>query len=89
LHIQSRHWQFISPAWEGLPSCKTFPISFELISFTYGPRPEDWKFWFSEPSDPYAGDFWAMVEEGRPWIDDEEAMGDHPQPMPGSWSEDV
>jgi hypothetical protein len=38
-----------------------------LISITYGPRPEDWIFWFSEPSDPFAGDFWAMVEGEEHW----------------------
>lgn len=37
-----------------------------FINFTYGPRLEDWKFWFSEPSDPSAGDFWALIEEGTP-----------------------
>ncbi|KAH8803963.1 hypothetical protein F5882DRAFT_392697 [Hyaloscypha sp. PMI_1271] len=38
-----------------------------LLGITYGPRPEDWIFWFSEPSDPFAGDFWAMVEGEEHW----------------------
>jgi hypothetical protein len=38
-----------------------------LLGITYGPRPEDWIFWFSEPSDPFAGDFWAMIEGEEHW----------------------
>jgi hypothetical protein len=38
-----------------------------LLKITYGPRPEDWIFWFSEPSDPFAGDFWAMIEGEEHW----------------------
>lgn len=38
-----------------------------LINFKYGPSPEDWIFWFSEPSDPFAGDFWAMIEGEEHW----------------------
>jgi hypothetical protein len=30
-------------------------VDFHVISVTYGPRPCDWKVWYSEPSDPYAG----------------------------------
>ncbi|CZR60584.1 uncharacterized protein PAC_10480 [Phialocephala subalpina] len=68
-----------------------------LIKFDYGPRPEDWKFWLSEPSDPFVGDFWTLIEEGTPWgwrreeIDwdsDEEEFVEEEQPMPGAWSED-
>jgi len=38
-----------------------------LINFKYGPSPNDWIFWFSEPSDPFAGDFWAMIEGEEYW----------------------
>jgi hypothetical protein len=34
-------------------------VDFHVISVTYGPRPCDWKVWYSEPSDPYAGQLWA------------------------------
>jgi hypothetical protein len=37
-------------------------ILIELIAFSYGPPPSDWHFWFSEPTDVYAGEFWAMIE---------------------------
>jgi hypothetical protein len=38
-----------------------------LINVKYGPSPKDWIFWFSEPSDPFAGDFWAMIEGEEHW----------------------
>lgn len=33
-----------------------------LINFQYGRLPTDWKFWWTEPSDRFAGDFWRLVE---------------------------
>lgn len=35
---------------------------FQLLNFQYGRSPTDWKFWWREPSDEFAGDFWWMVE---------------------------
>lgn len=46
-----------------------------LIGFSYGPIPEDWSLWLSEPSDEFVGDFWVMI--------------DRRLEMPGGWSEDV
>jgi hypothetical protein len=46
-----------------------------LIGFSYGPGPDDWCLWVSEPSDEFVGDFWAMI--------------DRRMEMPGRWSEDV
>jgi len=44
------------------------------ISFTYGPKPSDWHFWFVEHLDESFADFWDMVE--------------HPErTIPGSWDE--
>jgi hypothetical protein len=36
--------------------------SLRLINFQYGKLPTDWKFWWNEPSDKFAGDFWRLVE---------------------------
>lgn len=36
--------------------------SLRLIGFQYGRFPTDWKFWWAEPSDEFAGDFWRLVE---------------------------
>jgi hypothetical protein len=45
-----------------------------LIGFEFGPNPEDWKFWFSDPTDQLVGEFWDMVE--------------HPERRtPGAWDE--
>lgn len=62
----------LRPSW--LRSNKWVESEIRLIGITYGPQPADWKFWFSEPSDEYAGDFWYLVEpfEGSipgAWID--------------------
>jgi hypothetical protein len=56
--------------WFSVPSQRfiySADFNIRLLSITYGPRPEDWIFWFSEPSDPFAGDFWAMIEGEEHW----------------------
>jgi hypothetical protein len=71
-------------------------FDFRLINFSYGPQPEDWKFWFSELTDPFAGEFWAIVEERRPWDADEDMDEDsddeefdtQEEAIPGAWKED-
>ncbi|KAG8162124.1 hypothetical protein KVR01_007889 [Diaporthe batatas] len=46
-----------------------------LINFNHGSQVEDWKLWWSEPTDELVGDFWREMEPG-------------PLCMPGSWVED-
>lgn len=36
--------------------------SLRLVNFQYGRLPTDWKFWWAEPSDTFAGDFWRLIE---------------------------
>lgn len=50
-------------------------LEVRLINFTYGNEPEDWKLWWSEPTDELVGDFWRQME---------------PEPLriPGGWDED-
>lgn len=52
--------------------------SLRLITFQFDKHPTDWKFWWDEPSDMCAGDFWQLVEQEstkvvmrvpRAWID--------------------
>ena len=43
-----------------------------VTGMSYGPNPEDWYIWLSEPSDSFVGDFWALV--ARPI-----------ETMPGEW----
>jgi hypothetical protein len=51
--------------WDRQIVCVEFDI--RLINISYGPSPKDWIFWFSEPSDSFAGDFWAMLEGEEYW----------------------
>jgi hypothetical protein len=43
-----------------------------LSSLEYGPDPEDWKVWVSNPMDEMAGEFWEMIEKKE-------------EVMPGTW----
>jgi hypothetical protein len=45
-----------------------------LLSFNYGPYPEDWRIWENEPTDEFAGDFWLMIDRKE-------------EVMPGTWIE--
>jgi hypothetical protein len=67
-------------------------IYIDLIAFTYGPRPEDWQFYFSEPMDFLVGEFWAVIEATacQDGLDLVEAAACHDEfdlPVPGSWIE--
>ncbi|KAI1374189.1 hypothetical protein F4677DRAFT_172830 [Hypoxylon crocopeplum] len=46
-----------------------------LIGFKYGPEPEDWKVYWDEPTDRFAGEFWKSIESP-------------PLRIPGSWVDD-
>ena len=51
-----------------------------IYGFAFGPEPEDWHFYLSEPTDELAGDFWNWVEEDDDWLPDEMP--------PGTWVEE-
>ncbi|KAF7908786.1 uncharacterized protein EAF01_004541 [Botrytis porri] len=48
-----------------LPYCRFYPrwTEVHLIGFKYGHRLEDWRFWFSEPTDRIDGEFWSLIED--------------------------
>lgn len=48
-----------------------------LINFEYGDTTARWKFWWSEMTDEFAGEFWSLVED-----EDDELV--FPR-IPGSW----
>jgi len=45
----------------------------DLLDFTFGPSPGDWRVWLTEPTDRFAGEFWSMIEPPEAG------------PMPGMW----
>ncbi|KAI2469516.1 hypothetical protein F4781DRAFT_213381 [Annulohypoxylon bovei var. microspora] len=46
--------------------------AFDLVGFRFGPDLEDWEFYWNEPTDEFAGDFWDLIENP-------------PLHIPGSW----
>ena len=36
-------------------------LEVDLIGFQHGAKVDDWKLWWSEPTDVFAGDFWRLV----------------------------
>lgn len=57
-------------------------VQLRLINFTYGPRPCDWRFYFSEPTDYLAGEFWSMIEAESDANQEPLELA-----MPGSWTD--
>jgi hypothetical protein len=56
---------------------KTKGMEARFVGIHYGAKSQNWKLWWSEPTDEFAGDFWRGLEPERPllpgsWIDDEE-----------------
>lgn len=56
--------------------------SFTLIGFTHGPLPENWHFWFSEPTDELMREFWTLVG-------DRDVKTLEEITIPGSWVEEI
>ncbi|KAI1803617.1 hypothetical protein F4811DRAFT_553696 [Daldinia bambusicola] len=50
-------------------------VKVHFVHFKFGPKPEDWQFYFNEPTDEFAGDFWNLVK-------------DPPLNIPGAWVEE-
>lgn len=59
-------------------NCQWLWIFVRLINFQIGQLPSQWKFWWSEPTDEFAGDFWDLITE-------QEITGLR---VPGAWVED-
>jgi hypothetical protein len=36
--------------------------SVDIIGFSFGPNPEDWRVWVSGPTDAYALEFWDWID---------------------------
>ncbi|RYP89920.1 hypothetical protein DL770_003941 [Monosporascus sp. CRB-9-2] len=64
LYYQAQPWKVPDPVWRG--------VSIRLMGYKYGPEPEDWDVYWSEPTDEFAGDFWELVENP-------------PLQVPGAW----
>ncbi|KAH9894487.1 hypothetical protein F4778DRAFT_794537 [Xylariomycetidae sp. FL2044] len=54
------------------PHWEYYFANLRLLGFKFGPEPEDWSLYWSEPRDAYAGDFWQLIE-------------DPPLQLPGAW----
>lgn len=80
LDAQSDGYEFrtFRDVWEE-PSNMAWPgngfFNIRLLAFDYGSEVEDWKLWWSEPTDELVGDFWREMEQ-------------EPLRMPGSWNEE-
>lgn len=76
LELFVRDHQVLALRWCTLdigPKSDGYPLSGpRLVSFTYGPEPEDWELIWDPDTEEFAGDFWELVE-------------DRPLPVPGAW----
>lgn len=65
-----------------------FPVS-SVQTFSYGSEPSDWRFWYRQPGDFFAGEFWhtSLWEYGHDFeweLDDDFDEFDDPW-VPGAW----
>jgi hypothetical protein len=73
--LRAWHWNNLVSSHGNLESGEESP---QLLSFTYGSRPEDWGFQWEFAIGEYAGHFWAMLD----------AQLVRPTRMPGGWEDD-
>ena len=65
-----------------------FRIS-KLLGFCHGPTPQDWHFWFREPTDVFVGPFLAAVTD-EPGCSQGSPLEEFGQPIiPGAWIESL
>ncbi|KAK6853746.1 hypothetical protein PG995_010558 [Apiospora arundinis] len=61
--------------WISNPFIETEEITMYCTGISYGPNPEDWRFWMADDTESFAGDFWELVDPRPLW-------------MPGGWVEE-
>lgn len=83
--------RWLCPEWGlGEDDCPCWPNCSEIfrpIDFSYGPHPEDWRFWFSDIPEDFAGEFWTLIEISSAMLVSEYQSVD--LSMPGTWIETV
>ena len=67
-------WRVEKPRWHSLSNQN---LTIRLIDIQYGPSPQDWKLWWTEPTDELVGEFWHRIEWQMPripggWIEGDE-----------------
>jgi hypothetical protein len=81
LHFDGRNGPYWNPKRLG---------SSKLIGIEYGTKPQDWKLWWTEPTDVLVGEFWHRIEQETPllpgsWVDGEDDDDDDDDDEDDDW----